>query len=37
MSMIESLLNCFVLALDMLAQSSRTATSPKPSSQNGKP
>lgn len=37
MSMIESLLNCYVIALDMLGLSSRTGTSRARTSQSVKP
>lgn len=36
MSMIEFLLTCYAIALDMLGLSWTTATSPKPTSQNDK-
>lgn len=37
MSMIEFLLNCYVIVLDMLGLSSRTATSRARTSQSAKP
>lgn len=37
MSVIEFLLSCYAIVLDMLGLSSRTATSPKPTSQSDKP
>lgn len=37
MSMIEFLLNCYVIALDMLGLSSRTGTSRARTSQSAKP